>query len=183
MINDKIRQKILEKFNSPLKYPQQCEALAMAIQEATGQTLGTTTLKRMLGFVSGAAHPRPSSLDIIAQYLGYPDYNMLAKDLGEDAGISEFRAVESIDSAVLEPGEQIQITYNPNRVLVLSYIGDNKYVVNESRGSKLLKGDKLTIAGFYVGFELLVSDVERGGCHLGSYQAAKQGGLTGVEIL
>lgn len=183
MINDKIRQMILEKFNAPLTYPQQCEALAMAIQEATGQTLGTTTLKRMLGFVNGPASPRPSSLDIIAQYVGYPDYNMLAKDLGEDVDISDFRVVESIDSADLEVGEQIQITYQPNRLLVLSYIGDNKYVVNESRGSKLLKGDKLIIAGFYVGFELLVSDVERGGSHLGSYQAAKQGGLTSVEIV
>ncbi|MDE6418875.1 MAG: hypothetical protein K2K49_06680 [Duncaniella sp.] len=155
----------------------------MAIHEATGQTLGTTTLKRMLGFVNGPATSRPSSLDIIAQYLGYPDYDILSKALGDDCDISAFRVVENIDSADLEAGEQIQITYHPNRVLVLSYIGDNRYVVNESRGSKLTKGDILTIAGFYVGFELLVSDVERGGRHLGSYQAAKQGGLTSVEII
>lgn len=183
MINEKVRKMILEKYNSPLQYPQQCEALALAIQEATGQTLGTTTLKRMLGFINGPAKARPSSLDIIAQYLGYPDYNLLAKDLGEDSEISDFRAVESIDSADLEVGEQIQITYEPNRLLVLSYLGDNKYIINEARGSKLLKGDKLLIAGFYVGFELLISDVERGGTHLGSYQAAKQGGLTSVEII
>lgn len=183
MISNKVRQMIEAKFSSPLQYPQQCEALAMAIKDATGQTLGTTTLKRMMGFVNGPASPRPSSLDIIAQYLGYPDYDLLAKDIGQDADISDFRAVESIDSADLEPGEQIQLTYKPNRLLVLTYIGDNKYVVNESRGSKLLKGDKLMIAGFYVGFTLLISDVERSGRHLGSYQAAKQGGLTSVEIL
>lgn len=155
----------------------------MAIKDATGQTLGTTTLKRMMGFVNGPASPRPSSLDIIAQYLGYPDYDLLAKDIGQDADISDFREVESLDSADLEPGEQIQLTYQPNRLLVLTYIGDNKYVVNESRGSKLLKGDKLMIAGFYVGFTPLISDVERSGRHFGSYQAAKQGGLTSVEIL
>ncbi|MDE7389051.1 MAG: hypothetical protein K2M97_07370 [Muribaculaceae bacterium] len=174
---------ILEKFDSPLQYPQQCEALAMAIQEATGQTLGTTTLKRMFGFVNGAACPRPSSLDIIARYLGYTDYNLLAKDLEKDADISDFRAIESLDSADLEPGEHVRISYNPNRMLELSYLGDNRYEVVESQGSKLLKGDKLMIAGFYVGFELLISDVEREGCHLGAYQAAKQGGLTGVELL
>lgn len=183
MISDKVRKMIEAKFSSSLQYPQQCEALAMAIKEATGQTLGTTTLKRMMGFVNGPASPRPSSLDIIAQYLGYPDYDLLAKDIGQDADISDFREVESLDSADLEPGEQIQLTYQPNRLLVLTYIGDNKYVVNESRGSKLLKGDKLMIAGFYVGFTLLISDVERSGRHLGSYQAAKQGGLTSVEIL
>ncbi len=174
---------IRERFNSPLQYPQQCEALALAIHEATGQTLGTTTLKRMMGFVNGPATPRPSSLDIVARYLGYPDYSLLAKDIGEDADISDFKAMESLDSADLEVGELIRITYQPNRMLVLQYLGDNKYMVNESRGSKLLEGDRLMIAGFYIGFELLVSDVERGGCHLGSYQAAKQGGLTSVEIL
>ncbi len=183
MLSDKLRQMIKAKFNAPLLYPQQCEALALAIREATGQTLGTTTLKRMLGFIGGAASPRPSSLDIVAQYLGYPDYALLAKDLGEDFEISDFREVDSLTSADLEVGEQVQISYDPNRVLVLSYLGDNLYLVNESRGSKLLKGDKLLISGFYVGFELLVTDVERAGKHLGSYQAAKQGGLTSVEIL
>lgn len=183
MINEKVRMMIMERFNSALQYPQQCEALAMAIKEATGHTLGTTTLKRMLGFVNGPANPRPSSLDIIARYLGYPDYDIMAKDLGENTDISDFREVESIDSADLEVGEQIQITYDPNRLLLLSYLGDNKYVVNESQGSKLLKGDKLIIAGFYVGFELLVSDAERQGRHLGAYQEAKQGGLTSVEII
>ena len=183
MINERIREKVMERFGSTLEYPQQCEALALAIQEATGQTLGTTTLKRMLGFVKGAAQPRRASLDIIARYIGYADYLLMTKDLGEDCEISDFRMVESIDSADLEPGERIQIAYDPNRTLVLRYLGENKYVAEESCGSKLLAGDRLMIAGFYVGFELMVSDVEREGCHLGPYQAAKRGGLTSVEIL
>ncbi|MCM1293478.1 MAG: hypothetical protein NC111_04825 [Bacteroides sp.] len=183
MINDKIKKLIKDKFKVEIQYSQQCEALAMAIQEETGQTLSTTTLKRMLGFVNGPAQSRPSSLDILAQYLGYPDYKLLAQDLGENTEISEFRLVENITSDDLMEGEQIQVTYHPNRVLVLSYIGQNLYLVNESRGSKLQKGDKLLISGFYVGFELLISDVERGKQHLGSYVAAKQGGLTSIEIL
>lgn len=183
MINDKIRQMIMEKFNSPIIYPQQCEALAMSIKETTGETLGTTTLKRMLGFVDGPARSRLASLDIIARYLGYPDYNLLSKDLGEDTDISDFSFVDGIDSTDLETGERIRISYHPNRMLLLRCIGENKYEVIESQGSKLLTGDKLIISGFYVGFELLVSDVERGGIHLGSYQAAKQGGLTDVEII
>lgn len=183
MIDAKIQQMILEKFNSPLLYPQQCEALSMAIKEATGETLGTTTLKRMFGFVNGPARSRLSSLDIIARYLGYPDYNLLSKDLGEDTDISDFSSVDGIESGDLEIGEQIRISYHPNRMLLLRCIGDNKYEVIESHGSKLLTGDKLIISGFYVGFELIVSDVEREGKHLGSYQAAKQGGLTDVEIV
>ncbi len=183
MVSDKIKTMIRERFKSPIQYPQQCEALAMDIRESTGQALSTTTLKRMLGFVIGPASNRTSSLDILAQYLGYPNYSILLKDIGEDSEISDFSPVENIDSDDLEIGEQIRIMYQPNRVLVLSYLGENLYIVNKSQGSKLLKGDKLRIAGFYVGFELLISDVERDKKHLGSYRAAIQGGLTGVEII
>lgn len=183
MLNDRIIELIQERFKTPIRYPQQCEALALDIQETTGQTLGTTTLKRMLGFVNGTKSARPSSLDILAQYLGFPDYNLLIKEIGIDTDISTFGQVRSLVSANLEPGEQIQVTYAPNRLLVLSYIGDNRYLVNESRGGKLQKGDWLTISGFYEGFELVVSDVVRGEQHLGAYIAAKQGGLTGIEII
>ncbi len=183
MLSERIIGLLQERFGTPLQYPQQCEALAMAIQEATGHSLGTTTLKRMLGFVGGTVNARTSSLDIIARYLGYPDYELLSRDFGEDTDFSDFRQVESIDSIDLEPGEAIKLTYHPDRQLILCYLGDNIYEVTESHGSKLLKGDRLIIAGFYVGFKLLITDVEREGKHLGSYQAAKQGGLVSVEIL
>lgn len=183
MINEKIIHLIKQKFNSEIKYSQQCEVLALAIEEETGQSLSTTTLKRLLGFVSGSAQPRSSTLDIIAQYIGYPNYKLLEQDLGENNEISEFRPVENISSDDLEMGEQIQVTYNPNRIILMTYLGNNLYLINESRGSKLLKGDKLLISGFYIGFELLIYDVERSGKHLGSYIAAKQGGLTCIEII
>lgn len=183
MLNEKIIQLINRKFNTAIKYSQQCEVLALDIKEATGQSISTTTLKRMLGFVNGPAHSRQSSLDIIAQYLGYPDYKSLTLDLGEISYISEFTPIENISSEDLEPGEQIKITYDPNRTILLSYLGYNLYRIDESYMSKLLKDDKLLISGFYIGFELLISDVERSGKHLGSYIAAKQGGLTSIEIL
>lgn len=183
MINEKVLKLIRQKFNCEILYSQQCEALSLAIKESTGHSLSTTTLKRMLGFVNGAARPRQSSLDIIAQYVGYSNYSLLAKDIGADSEISDFRTVDNITSDDLTVGEQIQLTYAPNRMLVLSYMGNNKYLVNKSGGGKLQKGDKLLIAGFYVGFELMVVDVERNGIHLGSYIAAKQGGLISVEIV
>ncbi len=183
MINEKVRQMILEKYNTPLQYPQQCEALSMAIYEATGETLSTTTLKRLFGFVKGPKSLRSSSLDIIANYLGYADYDLLLKEIGKNTDISDFSNVESNESVNIKVGTVVRISYQPNRVLILRYLGDNKYVVTEARGSKLQKDDVLMISGFYIGFELLISDVVRNGLHLGSYRAAKQGGLTGIEII
>ncbi|MDE6033286.1 MAG: hypothetical protein K2G15_04920, partial [Muribaculaceae bacterium] len=83
----------------------------------------------------------------------------------------------------LEAGEEVCVTYDPGRRLVMQYLGENLYEVKESEGSKLMAGDKLLIAAFYVGFNLLITDIERGGNHLGAYRAAKRGGLTSVEII
>lgn len=183
MVNEKIIQLIRQRFKVDIVYPQQCEVLSMAIEDATGKSLSTTTLKRMLGFVRGVDTPRLSSLDILAQYLGYNNYSELARAIGEYGTSSEFRHVKKVMSEELTEGDQIQITYQPDRMLRLSYMGNNKYLVNESRGSKLLKGDQLLITAFYVGFDLVVSDVERAGEHLGSYVAAKQGGISTIRIL
>jgi len=183
MLNENIRQMIETRFKAKIKYSQQCEALAMDIEESTGKPLSTTTLKRMLGFVNGSVQPRLSSLDILAEYLGYPNYQLLTKDFDKDSEISEFKWVNTIESADLQIGEQLQITYDPNRMLILSYLGDNQYLVNESHGSKLIKGDKLRILAFYLGFELIVTNVERAGKSLGIYRMAKQNGITGIKIL
>lgn len=183
MIDSTIKEMIIKRFDAPLIYPQQCEALSKDIREVTGQTLGVTTLKRMFGFVKGAASPRRASLDIIAQYLGFNDYDALCMSIGHDIDISDFAVIDCLTSDDLEPGESVCLTYDPGRRILIEYLGENIYEVKESVGSKLMVGDKLIIAGFYVGFNLLITDIERAGSHLGPYRAAKRGGLTSVEII
>lgn len=183
MIDSTIKDMIIRRFNAPLLYSQQCEALSEDIRAVTGQTLGVTTLKRMFGFVKGAARPRRASLDIIAQYLGYADYDALSLATGHDIDVSDFAQIDSLTSDDLEPGEIVGVAYDPGRRIVLEYLGESLYMVRESVGSKLMVGDRLIIAGFYVGFNLLITDIERAGRHLGPYRAAKRGGLTSVEII
>lgn len=183
-VSKELRKKIEEAYGQPVKYSQDCEALAMAIEERTGQRLGVSTLKRMFGFVGEQVVPRGSTMDIIAQFLGYDDMKDMACQTGEAYDISMFTPVDKeIESAKLEAGTQIQFTYDPKRLVVLTYIGDNYYIVNESQNSKLQKGDKVRITYLAVGFELMASDVIRNGESLGSYHSAKEGGLTTLEVV
>lgn len=182
MLNQEIIKKIEEKFGRKLQYSNDCESLSEAILEETGERLSVATLKRMAGFASLSVEPRKSTMDIIAQYVGYPNYELLAKELGQDTEISDFAYVEEVRSQELKEGTQIQITYDPGRLLVLTYLGNDKFIVNESYKSKLQQGDNVVISHFAKGFELLIFDVIRNGESLGSYQAAKAGGLTSIEI-
>lgn len=61
------------------------DVLSQAIRDRTKENLGVNTLKRLFGFKTDKVVPRLSTMDIIAQYLGYEDYETLIKELGEDA--------------------------------------------------------------------------------------------------
>jgi len=66
----------------------------------------------------------------------------------------------------------------------LKYLGDSKFEVIESIGSKRLQpGDVLTIWQFVLGQTLEVSSVVRDGENLGGYNTGIMGKLTSIELL
>lgn len=160
------------------------DILAQAIKDKTNESLGVNTLKRLFGYKTDKVIPRISTMDIIAQYLGCADYEALIKELGEDADISLFTPIDCIEVKDLEKGTQLRISYDPNRIIFLTYLGDMKFIINEVEGSKnLLKGDVLTITQLAVGHRWVVAGVNRNGVNLGTFEAAKYKGLKSVEIV
>ena len=182
MNNRELFQLIEEKFGKKIIYDKDLLALSQAIKDELGQSISHQTLRRL--FKGQIKTHRATTKDVLANYLGYSNYEMLIQDLGEDADISIFTPVDSIDVENLQPGTQVQFSYEPNRMIMVSYIGNFKFIVNEVEGSRnIKKGDQLEISQLAVGFELYIVNVERNGENLGAYHAAKQGGLTSIEII
>ncbi|MDE5812605.1 MAG: hypothetical protein K2H61_09930, partial [Muribaculaceae bacterium] len=73
--------------------------------------------------------------------------------------------------------------YDPDRSLLMTYLGASEFMINESRNIKLRKGDRIKMTHLVVGQEMLVSNVVRDGNSLGGYRAAKDGGLTSIELI
>lgn len=184
MLSERIKDMIAERFGREIRYSQDCEALSEDIFARTGEHLGLSTLKRMFGFTTAVVSARPSTMDIIAQYLGYSNgYKELAADLGNDPAISAFDTLDTVDISSLDAGNRILLTYSPKRRIVMTYKGEGWFAINESANSKLIKGDIIRVANLTVGFELIAADVIRDGRSLGAYRAAKNGGLTIIEIV
>lgn len=184
MLSERLQHKIAERFGREIRYSQDCEALSEDIFARTGERLGVSTLKRMFGFTAAVVEARPSTMDIIAQYLGYGNgYKELAADLGDDSAISAFDTLDTIDIASLGIGTRILLTYCPKRRIALNYKGEGWFDVVESENSKLNVGDIIRVVNLTVGFELLAAEVIREGRSLGAYRAAKNGGLTAIDMI
>ena len=66
-----ITEKFEKENHTPLLNPSDYVALKIDIDKASGQSIGLNTLKRLMGNIAGVENPRPSTLDMIAKYLGY----------------------------------------------------------------------------------------------------------------
>ena len=165
-----------------LQIPADCEYLALDIESKTGNHIGATTLKRLLGFAADTRSPHASTLNLIAQYLGYANWQELAKT--DTEGNSGFdRADGEIRSADLRIGSRVEIKYLPDRRIVFDYQGDNRYCVSVNEHSKLSVGDSVEIHNFVLHHPLLAINVWRNGEALGQFTAGRVSGLSSIQIL
>ena len=177
-----IRELLSKRCAHSIHNPSDCEFLSLDIQSKTGIRIGATTLKRLLGFVTDERQPHASTLDLIANYLGYADWQQLA--LEDMKGNSGFDTTdEEIRSADLEVGNKVEIQYSPERIVILEYLGDSRFQVINSQNSKLREGDLITIQNFILHHPLFISSVIREGHDLGQFTAGRISGLSSLKVL
>jgi hypothetical protein len=89
MLSDAIREKIEKRFGKPIRYSRDCEALSLSIARACQERVSTTTLKRLFGFAKEIEKPRKFTMDVVAKYAGYTDWEDAIKDKGDAPTIAE----------------------------------------------------------------------------------------------
>lgn len=182
MLNTLVIKQIEEKFGTPIKYPKDCESLSNSIQLNCNKLISVSTLKRLMGFVKQVEQPHKHTLDVIANYIGYKDWEE-AMLFVEKQDNSSFFQLGGIDVATLKKGNKIEFTYEPKRIVVVSYLGSNKFEVKEAKNSKLQKEDLITFTYIALNHTLIASEVIRNGNSLGKFTAGKVNGITSIKIL
>jgi hypothetical protein len=171
-----IIEQLKRKSGNELRIPSDCELLSLDIQSKTGVRIGATTLKRLLGFAQDERSPHTTTLDVIAHYLGYENWDAL-RLVDENSSNSSFDDRDEYLACYLKPGQQLVIYYPPNRSLTIEHLDGNRFQVMESENSKLLAGDQLTLTHIVRGYPLLVAEVLRAGQNLGAFTAGKAQGI------
>lgn len=171
-VTNLLRQKSKKDF----RQSADCEYLALDIESVTGEHIGVNTLKRLLGFINDEREPRISTLDVIARYLSFDNWDVLS--IYDNKSNSSFESSsEEIRVSELSEGQCVQISYLPDRRLVMAYQGNGHFLVQLSENSKLLAGDELSLTHIVQGYPLLVTEVIRDGKSLGSFTAGKAQGI------
>lgn len=72
---DLLKRAIIECFGRTLDSPTDYDMLSADIRECTGETISSATLKRLFGYLKPSTAPRPSTLSVLARYVGYTGWS------------------------------------------------------------------------------------------------------------
>ena len=179
-----LRKDIENEAKRRIRTPYDFEFLAGVIWERLHEHISPTTLKRLWGYIDGADTARRSTLCLLAQFLGYADWETYVASLAArtDVESAAFNA-DGVHIDDLQPGDRVEATWMPNRRCIFCYEGDAHFTVVEAANAKLHVGDRFDAACFLIGQPMYLDRLVRDNSAPTAYVAGSRNGLASVRKL
>lgn len=171
------------ELGTPVKTPRHFSALSFEIEEHNKEYLSDTTLQRIWKYKAGYNTVSIHTLNVLCRYIGYPNWETFCKFLKEqNTSESDMFTGRIIDIKKLTPGTLIRIGWMPDRLCIIRYLGDFKFIAVETKNSKLAAGDIFTCTQMQIGREMCLDNLIHENADV-SYVVGTRNGLTTLEIL
>jgi len=182
MLSPVIKEQIETKLGQKVRYHSDLECLCIEIEKETKQKISLNTLKRLFGFIAGVSEPRLYTLDTIALYLGFTNWDVYLLSL-DQSGNSGFNSLQEIRIESLPVSSIVEFGYDPDRIVQVQFEGQNNFKVISAKNSKLVENDLVEITHFVLNYPLVILNVIRDGKSMGRFTAGRVGGLTELKIV
>lgn len=153
--------------------------LSEVVDNAVGERLSVSTLKRVWARVRDDYTRRPATLSILAQYIGYRSWqDFLTRTRDNLREESDFKPMDALDFDALPENALLKVSWMPDRCVRLLHGQGRCFTVLESVNSKLQAGDQLEISMLAPGEPMFVTSIRRGGKVYSGYVAGQIHGVT-----
>lgn len=178
---------VKQRFGKPLVVNGDFVALSQDINRVTGSRISTTTLKRYWKHKDTNWEPtgnvHNSTLNIMTAYLGYSDYETFEKETPSAPTDTSTRINNAhIVARNLSAGQQLCLTWAPNRKVIIRHDTDNQFTVISSINSKLKSGDHFEVDNIVSRCPLLLFNLQSADSATTDYICAQNYSL-GVELV
>lgn len=159
-----LRTDIETALKKKLQTPKDFEYLRERIYARLHTLVSRTTLMRLWGYVDEEVTPRKGTLDILSKFLGYQDWEsyqentMLPKEQQSSPVMSRKLNVNSD----LYIGERLRLTWQPDRVCDVEYLGELSFRVIASENTRIQPGDTFQCSLIIEGEPLYLDNLWKG---------------------
>lgn len=162
-----LKRAVEARFGRTPATPSDFGELSIAILKMTGERLSPDTLSRIWGYKKSYSSVRQSTARVLEHY---------AKANEE----SDFIHTIAIHADKCKIGDRVRIAWLPDRICVLSYLGNYRWRVEEAVNCKLHVGDTFSCRVMAQGEELIVDHVKT---ENGTYEGYHMGGKNGLTLV
>jgi hypothetical protein len=159
--------------------PKDFELLKEKIYMRQHVLVSRTTLMRIWGYLNESVQPRTSTLNILTQFLGYGgwnDYrqNALLNNIQQSSPVLNRRISVVSD---LSQGEQLRLSWHPDRACDIKYMGNLTFIVVDSENTRLKTGDTFQCSIIIEGEPLYIDNLMQGDRQPIAYVCGKKSGV------
>ncbi|MCH5306755.1 MAG: hypothetical protein J1E37_01645 [Prevotella sp.] len=142
-MKEKLCREIETALHRDMQTPKDFEFLRKCIFARQHLLISTTTLKRVWGYLNDSNQPRVGTLDILAQFLGYRNWENYSQGgiTSEQPPSSPVMSRRLNIPECLDQGDRLRLTWQPKRVCDVEYLGDLTFRVIASENTRLREGN------------------------------------------
>ncbi len=174
-----LRERVEKASKRAMDAPRDFEWLSKKLGKV-GDSVSVTTLKRCWGYVDAPMTPRQHTLDVLARYLGYHNFEHFvdAHDV-----INDEPASDPVAGVLLRPAhdlavnDRVLLTWQPGRECVIRYLGNEQFVVERSERTRLQPGNTFNCGVIIEGEQLYIHNLIMMGRKPTGYVCGKRGGI------
>lgn len=180
-----LRERIEKSIDFPLNTHGDFLRLSAGIEFTLREHMSESTLERLWGY-STRRYDTVSvrTLNVLCRFIGIHSWEQFCESLSSEGRDSELFTGSTINAADLAVGTRIRIGWLPDRMCTVRYLGDNRFVAEETQNSTMQSGDTFSCLQFQKGRELHLDDFRKADpSERFRYVVGINSGLTTLEVL
>lgn len=157
-------QEIETALGKQVKTPKDFDMLRERIYARLHVLVSRSTLMRIWGYVDEPIKPRENTMDVLARFLGYHDWAQYQQNacLPKEQQSSPVMSRKLSVNSELCTGDQLRLTWQPNRVCDVEYLGDLSFRVIASENTRIQPGDTFQCSFIVEGEPLYLDNLRKG---------------------
>lgn len=180
-----LRERIEKSIDFPLNTHGDFLRLSAGIEFTLREHMSESTLERLWGY-STRRYDTVSvrTLNVLCRFIGIHSWEQFCESLSSEGHESELFTGSTINAADLAVGTRIRIGWLPDRMCTVRYLGDNRFIAEETLNSTMQSGDTFSCLQFQKGRELHLDDFRKADpSERFRYVVGINSGLTTLEVI
>lgn len=180
-----LKKAVEDAIDFPLSTHGDFLRLSAGIEFTLREHISESTIERLWGYSTrGYETVSMRTLNILARFIGYHSWNEFCSLHNKNASESEMFSDEAISSDILRIGDRLRIGWAPDRICIIRYLGDNRFIAEETLNSTMQPGDTFSCIQIQKNIPLYLDNFQKSGsAEKLRYIVGINSGLTLLEIL